>query len=44
MQLREELLHATKTTAEASGGFLGIGRISRAEQEMLDTLAASFCR
>lgn len=43
-QLREELLHATKTTAAASGGFLGIGRISRAEQEMLDTLAASFCR
>jgi hypothetical protein len=42
--LREELLHATKVTAEAAGGFLGIGRISRGEQEMLDTLAASFCR
>ena len=41
--LKEELMHATKTTAQADGGFLGLGRISRLEQEMLDTLAASFC-
>jgi hypothetical protein len=42
--LKEELLHATKTTAEAAGGFLGLGRISSAEQKVLDTLAASFCQ
>lgn len=42
--LREELLHATKTTAEAAGGFLGLGRISSAEQKVLDTLATSFCQ
>jgi hypothetical protein len=41
--LKEELMHATKTTAQAAGGFLGLGRISRLEQEMLETLAASFC-
>ena len=41
--LREELLHATRTTAEAAGGFLGVGRVSSKEQEMLDTLVASFC-
>ena len=40
--LRDELLHSTKATAEASGGFLGIGRISKREQEVLDELAASF--
>lgn len=41
-QLREQLLHATRATAQASGGFLGMGKISAAEQRMLDTLAASF--
>jgi hypothetical protein len=41
--LKEELLHATKATAQASGGFLGIGSISSSEREMLDRLAASFC-
>lgn len=42
--LQEELLHATKITAEAAGGFLGLGRISSAEQKVLDSLAASFCQ
>ena len=41
--LKEELLHATQATAEASGGFLGIGSVSSSEQEVLDRLAASFC-
>ena len=41
-QLREQLLHATKVTAQASGGFLGVGKISAAEQRVLDQLAASF--
>jgi hypothetical protein len=41
--LKQELLHATKTTAEAAGGFLGLGRISSAEQKVLDALATSFC-
>jgi hypothetical protein len=40
--LREELLHATKSTAEAAGGFLGLGRISAAEKRVLDSLSASF--
>jgi hypothetical protein len=42
--LKQELLHATRTTAEAAGGFLGLGRISSAEQQVLDTLASSFCQ
>lgn len=42
--LKQELLHATKATAEAAGGFLGIGRISSAEQKVLDALATSFCQ
>lgn len=41
--LKEELLHATQTTAQASGGFLGLGSVSSSEQEVLDRLAASFC-
>ncbi len=41
-QLKEQLLHATRATAEASGGFLGMGKISAAEQRVLDQLAASF--
>jgi hypothetical protein len=42
-QLRDELLHATRTTAQASGGFLGMGsKTSAAEQRVLDQLAASF--
>jgi hypothetical protein len=41
--LRQELLHATRSTAEAAGGFLGLGRISDSEKRVLDSLAASFC-
>jgi hypothetical protein len=41
--LKQELLHSTRTTALSAGGFLGMGRISSGEQEMLDKLAASFC-
>jgi hypothetical protein len=41
--LKEELLHSTQTTAQAAGGFLGVGRISTAEQKVLDMLEASFC-
>lgn len=41
--LKEELLHATRSTAEAAGGFLGLGRISASEKRVLDSLAASFC-
>ncbi|MBI5508032.1 MAG: TerB family tellurite resistance protein [Deltaproteobacteria bacterium] len=40
--LRDELLHATRAAAEASGGFLGVGKISKPEQAMLETLAKSF--
>jgi len=41
--LKQELLRSTKATAEASGGLLGVGRVSRGEQRVLDRLAASFC-
>jgi hypothetical protein len=40
--LQAELLHATRATAEASGGLLGLGRTSPAEKRVLDSLAASF--
>jgi hypothetical protein len=41
--LQAELLHATKATAEAAGGVLGLGRTSSLEKRVLDRLAASFC-
>lgn len=41
-RLREQLLRSTRATAEAAGGFLGLGRISGAERRVLDALAASF--
>lgn len=40
--LRQELLHAADATARSSGGLLGLGSVSKVEQEMLDRLAASF--
>jgi hypothetical protein len=40
--LRDELLSSTRSTAAAAGGWLGMGRISPREQQMLDRLAASF--
>jgi hypothetical protein len=40
--LRESLLRSTRATAQSSGGFLGMGRISAAEQKVLDALAAAF--
>jgi len=40
--LREELLRSTRSTAEASGGWLGMGRVSAREQAVLDRLAGSF--
>ncbi len=40
--LRDELLRATRSTAEAAGGWLGMGRVSAREQAMLDRLASSF--
>ena len=36
--LRERVLSRTKAVAEAAGGFLGIGSISKAEQAVLDRL------
>ena len=41
--LREELLHATRATAEAAGGLLGLRKISSAEKKVLESLTASFC-
>lgn len=41
-RLKEQLLRSTRATAEAAGGFLGIGKVSGAERRVLDALAASF--
>lgn len=41
--LKADLLHATQVTAQASGGFLGLGSVSSSEREMLERLASCFC-
>lgn len=41
-RLRAELLHATRATAEAAGGILGLARVSGAEQRVLERLESSF--
>lgn len=40
--LKEELLRSTTATAKASGGFLGMGKISKQEQEVLAQLVSCF--
>jgi hypothetical protein len=40
--LKEELLRNTTAIARAAGGFLGIGRVSKEEKEVLELLACSF--
>lgn len=40
--LKKELLENTRMVAEASGGILGMGKISRAETEMLRNLESAF--
>jgi len=42
--LRTGLVERAQTIAMASGGLLGMGAVSRAEQEMIRTLAAAFRR
>lgn len=40
--LRDDLLHRARTVAESAGGILGMGKVSKAEQAMLDELARAF--
>jgi hypothetical protein len=40
--LKDELLKHVRAAAEASGGFLGLGKVSSAEQAVLAKLEASF--
>ena len=40
--LKQELLSRARTVAEAAGGILGIGKISREEQDKLEELASAF--
>jgi hypothetical protein len=39
---RSEILARTRAVASATGGFLGLGKISRVEQKVLDELFAAF--
>jgi len=41
-QLKHDLLDRARMVAETAGGFLGIGRVSAAEQAMLDRMARAF--
>jgi hypothetical protein len=41
--LKEELLRNVQAAAKASGGFLGMGKISKEEKAVLDKLESSFC-
>jgi hypothetical protein len=41
-QLKHDLLDRARMVAETAGGFLGIGRISSAEQAVLDRMARAF--
>ncbi len=41
-RLRAELLHATRATAQAAGGILGLARVSGAEKRMLERLESGF--
>ncbi len=42
VKLMEQVLGRSKKVAEAAGGFLGLGSISSKEQQVLDTLKATF--
>jgi hypothetical protein len=42
--LKTEILAHADAVARASGGFLGIGKVSKAERDVLDRIAASFTR
>ncbi len=41
-QLKDEILRNVRAAAEASGGFLGIGKVSDQEKAVLDKLESSF--
>jgi len=41
-KLKQELLSRARTVAESAGGFLGIGKISSAEEDKLEELARAF--
>jgi hypothetical protein len=41
-QVRDELLRRARKVAEASGGILGIARISKKEKRVLDSIAEAF--
>jgi hypothetical protein len=40
---KDELMGHAKAVAEASGGFMGIGKISEAEKKIMHDLQAGFC-
>jgi hypothetical protein len=42
LQVRDELLRRARKVAEASGGILGIARVSAKEQRILDAIAEAF--
>jgi len=42
LQFKAETLRRSRTVAEAAGGFLGIGKISKEEQQVLDEIESAF--
>jgi hypothetical protein len=41
-RVRDELLARARRVAEASGGLFGVGKVSAAEQRILDAVAGAF--
>lgn len=42
-RFKDELLHYVREAAQASGGFLGLGKVSAEEKAVIARLEASFC-
>jgi hypothetical protein len=42
--LQKEIMNHTKSIAEASGGFIGIGKTSKEEEQLLKVLDSAFCK
>lgn len=41
--MKKEIIGGARAVAEASGGLLGINKISKEEKKILDTMETAFC-